>query len=102
MSINELQQGVRKVRSIEHRLELKDLGNIYMIDDAYNSNPVGAEMAVEVLKMMPGTKVVVTPGMIELGDKQEEYNEKFGTEIASAADYVILIGKILRNQFIMD
>ena len=93
MSINELQQGVRKVRSIEHRLELKDLGNIYMIDDAYNSNPVGAEMAVEVLKMMPGTKVVVTPGMIELGDKQEEYNEKFGTEIASAADYVILIGK---------
>ena len=93
MSINELQQGVRKVRSIEHRLELKDLGNIYMIDDAYNSNPVGAEMAVEVLKMMPGTKVVVTPGMIELGDKQDEYNEKFGTEIASAADYVILIGK---------
>ena len=50
-------------------------------------------MAVEVLKMMPGTKVVVTPGMIELGDKQEGYNEKFGTEIASAADYVILIGK---------
>ena len=64
-----------------------------MIDDAYNSNPVGAENAVKVLKMMPGIKVVVTPGMIELGEKEDYYNEKFGEQIASSADYVVLIGK---------
>ena len=93
MNINELENGVRKVRPVEHRLELKDLGGMYMIDDAYNSNPVGAEMAVDVLGMMPGVKVVVTPGMIELGDMQDEYNEKFGTQIAKVADYVILIGE---------
>ena len=93
MSITELQAGVRKVRPVEHRLELKNLGGMYMIDDAYNSNPVGAEMAVDVLGMMPGVKVVVTPGMIELGDKQEEYNFEFGKQIAKKADYVILIGE---------
>lgn len=93
MSMEELIQGVRKVKAIEHRLELKNLGDMYMIDDAYNSNPTGAEMAVEVLKMMPGTKVVVTPGMIELGEKQEEYNEEFGRQIAKVSDYVILIGE---------
>lgn len=94
MSINDLQAGVRKVRSIEHRLELKDLGGMFMIDDAYNSNPVGAKMAVEVLSMMPGVKVVVTPGMIELGNKQDEYNFEFGKQIAdSKPDYVILIGE---------
>ena len=94
MKINELQAGVRKVRSIEHRLELKNLGDMFMIDDAYNSNPVGAKMAVEVLSMMPGTKVIVTPGMIELGDKQDEYNFEFGKQIAeSKPDYVILIGE---------
>ena len=94
MSITDLQTGVRKVKSIEHRLELKDLGGMFMIDDAYNSNPVGAKMAVEVLSMMPGTKVVVTPGMIELGSKQEEYNYEFGKQIASSKpDYVILIGE---------
>ena len=45
--------------------------------------------------MMPGTKVIVTPGMIELGAKEAELNEKFGEQIAelSKADYVILIGK---------
>ena len=93
MNINELTAGVRKVRPVEHRLELKDLGGMYMIDDAYNSNPVGASMAVDVLGMMPGVKVVVTPGMIELGDMQDEYNEKFGEQIAKVADYVILIGE---------
>lgn len=93
MSIEDLQTGVRKVKSIEHRLELKDLGGMYMIDDAYNSNPVGAKMALDVLNMMNGKHVVVTPGMIELGDKQEEYNMEFGRQIASVADEVILIGE---------
>ena len=93
ISIKELQAGVRKVRPVEHRLELKDLGGLYMIDDAYNSNPVGASMAVDVLSMMPGLKVVVTPGMIELGDKQDYYNKEFGKQIAKVADYVVLVGE---------
>lgn len=93
MTVNELQAGVRKVRPVEHRLELKNLGDIFMIDDAYNSNPVGASMALDVLKMMGGTKVVVTPGMIELGDQQEYYNKEFGKQIAKVSDYVILIGE---------
>ena len=93
ISIEQLQQAVKSVRPIEHRLELKKISNYYMIDDAYNSNPVGAENAVKVLKMMPGIKVVVTPGMIELGEKEDYYNEKFGEQIASSADYVVLIGK---------
>lgn len=90
---NDLIQAVKGVRPIEHRLELKKLGRFYQIDDAYNSNPTGAKSALNVLKMMPGIKVVITPGMIELGKKEDEYNEKFGEEIAEVADYVVLIGK---------
>ena len=69
------------------------MGYFYQIDDAYNSNPVGAKSALEVLSMMPGLKVVVTPGMIELGDKEEELNKEFGKQIAtiSKADYVVLL-----------
>jgi len=93
ISIKELQQGVRKVKAIEHRLELKNLGYMYMIDDAYNSNPVGASAALDVLGMMPGMKVVVTPGMTELGEKEDELNHIFGTQIAKVADYVILVGE---------
>lgn len=66
--------GVKRVNSVEHRLELKKYGNINIIDDAYNSNPVGSKMALDVLKMMPGKKIIVTPGMIELADMQPELN----------------------------
>ena len=93
LSIKELQQGVKKVEPVEHRLEIKKLGGFYQIDDAYNSNPVGAKSALDVLNMMDGTKVVVTPGMIELGSKEKELNKEFGRQIAKVADYVILVGE---------
>ena len=93
ISIDDLIQAVRTVQPVEHRLELKRIGNFNMIDDAYNSNPTGAKRALEVLDMMPGEKVVVTPGMVELGEKEEEYNKEFGKEIATVADIAILIGE---------
>lgn len=93
LTVKELQQGVKKVQQIEHRLELKRLGLFYQIDDAYNSNPVGAKAALDVLNMMDGTKIVVTPGMVELGAKEKELNKEFGRQIAKVANKVILIGE---------
>ncbi len=93
MSLEEIELGVRRIKPITHRLELKNIGDITIIDDAYNSNPVGSKMAIDVLKLMDGFKVVVTPGMIELGDEQYDLNKKFGEYISEVADYVILVGK---------
>ena len=93
LSDEQIKIGVKRIATIEHRLELKKFADINIIDDAYNSNPVGSKMAVDVLGMMPGKKIIVTPGMIELGDKQYEYNMKFGRQIAKVCDEVILIGE---------
>ena len=93
LSVEQIKTGVKKIATIEHRLELKKLGDITIIDDAYNSNPVGSKMAVDVLGLMDGKKIIVTPGMIELGDKQYEYNMEFGRQIAKVCDEVILVGK---------
>lgn len=93
LTISQLQQGVRSVSSIPHRLEMKKYGKINIIDDAYNSNPVGSKMALDVLSMMPGKKIVVTPGMIDLGHEQYNINKEFGTHIAQVADDVILVGR---------
>ena len=101
LSFDELKLGVKNIRSIEHRLELKKWNNIYLIDDAYNSNPVGSSMALDVLNLMPGKKVIVTPGMIELGDKQYIYNKEFGKKIAKVCDEVILVGE-MQTKPIMD
>ena len=50
-------------------------------------------MAVDVLKMMKGKRIIVTPGMIELGDEQYSSNFEFGRQIAGCADEVILVGE---------
>ncbi len=70
ISIPQLQQAVSGVKAVEHRLELIKRGDINIIDDAYNSNPQGFKMALEVLNMMDGKKIIITPGMIELGEEQ--------------------------------
>ena len=48
---------------------------------------------LDVLKLMNGLKIIVTPGMIELGEEQYNLNKKFGEYISEVADYVILVGE---------
>ena len=93
IDISDIKASVLSLKSTEHRLELKKIGDIYMLDDAYNSNPIGASGALDVLKSMNGTRVVVTPGMVELGKLEKEKNYEFGKKIAESSDYVILIGE---------
>lgn len=85
----------RRMRAVEHRLELKKQGDITVIDDAFNSNPIGARNAVETLaEFKTGRRIIITPGMIELGEFQEEKNREFGTQIGKAdLDLVILVGQ---------
>jgi len=84
---------MRKIAPVRHRLELLDKGGgLLVIDDAYNSNPTGAKAALDALALFEGTKVLVTPGMIELGPKQEELNFKFGEQAAEICDYIALVG----------
>lgn len=85
----------KSIEPIEHRLELKQQGDIFIIDDAFNSNPVGAKNAVEILgQFKSGSRIIITPGMIELGDIEYEENKHFGRAIAKAKlDLVILVGE---------
>lgn len=92
--LRKLQQGVKRIQAVEHRMEIKKgFGNLTVIDDSFNSNPTGSRMALEVLSSMEGYKVLVTPGMVELGDKEYQYNKAFGEYAASACDYIILVGE---------
>lgn len=88
----QLIRGVKEIKAIPHRLELKKHGDINIIDDAYNSNPVGANMALNVLKNMPGKKIIVTPGMVDLGSEQYRLNKEFGIKIAESVDEVVVVG----------
>jgi len=68
-------------------------GHVLRLNDAYNSNPIGFAAALDVLDSMPkGRKILVTPGMIELGNKQEEENKNAGRKAAGICDLAIIVG----------
>lgn len=91
--LESLKPQVRKLECVPHRLELKDNGIAVIIDDAYNSNPTGAKVALDVLGIFDGYKILVTPGMVELGEKQNELNRELGKQASKVSDYIILVGK---------
>ena len=92
--LTKLKMAVRRLQSVPHRLELTRHGNVSILDDAYNSNPNGAKVALETLSLFEGSvKILVTPGMVELGEKEDEYNKEFGKQAAAVCDYIILVGE---------
>lgn len=93
IGLDELRAAVRKLESVPHRLELINKGAYTVIDDAYNSNPSGTKAALEALSMTDGYKILVTPGMVELGEMENELNREFGENAAKVCDYVALVGK---------
>ncbi len=95
MTLVQIASGIEKIESIEHRLQLIDPGTgVLVIDDAFNSNPSGAAAALEVLGEFEGNrKIIVTPGMVELGQIEYEENKKFGNLIGDTCDLVILVGE---------
>ncbi len=84
---------VALLESVPHRLELVGGGACTIIDDAYNSNPAGAKAALGALSAFDAAKIIVTPGMVELGARQEELNRELGAEAAGVCDYIFLVGK---------
>ena len=89
----QLIQGVKMIKPVEHRLELKKWYDMHLIDDAYNANPDGCNMALDVLSLMPGKRIVISSGMIELGDLADKLHHELGKYMAKTTDEVILIGK---------
>ncbi len=88
-----LKMAVRKLQPVAHRMELVEKGNVTIIDDAYNSNPIGSKAAVETLAMFDGVRILITPGMVELGAQEEKFNYEFGTYAAKCCDYIALVGR---------
>jgi UDP-N-acetylmuramoyl-tripeptide--D-alanyl-D-alanine ligase len=84
---------VKQLNPVEHRLQLIKRKDLVIIDDCYNSNPSGAKAALDTLQMFEGVKILLTPGMIELGSRQYECNKTFGTQAAAVCDYVVLVGE---------
>ncbi len=93
MTLRQVARGISKIAPVEHRLQLIPSTGVTIIDDAFNSNPMGAKAALKVLKEFDGRRIIITPGMVELGAGEEAFNHDFGVMMADCVDVAILVGK---------
>lgn len=76
----------------KNRLEVKKTKNGVILDDSYNSNPLGFKNALALLKNQKGKKVLLTPGIVELGHLKKDIHKKLIPYIVDSCDCIILIG----------
>ncbi|MBQ8438764.1 MAG: UDP-N-acetylmuramoyl-tripeptide--D-alanyl-D-alanine ligase [Alistipes sp.] len=97
-------RAIRQIEQIEHRLSIKHTGTVTIIDDAYNSNPAGAAMALEVLREFNRSegarRIVVTPGFVEMGESQYRNNRELGRQIALSADIAVVVNRTNRDAIV--
>lgn len=84
---------ISTLEPVDNRLQVKKSDDVYYVHDAYNSNPAGFASALEVLQALPGKrKIVMTPGMIELGPLQHEENYQAAKQAGQFCDVALIVG----------
>ncbi|NMC63741.1 MAG: UDP-N-acetylmuramoyl-tripeptide--D-alanyl-D-alanine ligase [SAR324 cluster bacterium] len=84
---------LQNIEPVDNRLSLQKIGDVLWLKDAYNSNPEGFAAALEVLQAIPASRrILMTPGMIELGEKQYESNYNAAKKAAGICDLLIIVG----------
>ncbi len=82
---------VKNLKPTPHRLEYKEINNIHLYDDSYNSNIIGFKNACEILKNETGRKIIITPGIVELGKKDQEISIELAKIIKDTFDDIYII-----------
>ncbi|PSB57712.1 Mur ligase family protein [Chamaesiphon polymorphus] len=84
---------IHNLEPANNRLNLRKNGDGFILDDSYNSNPIGFASALEVLEVLEGgRKILMTPGMVELGEIQAAENRQVALKAASICDLAIVVG----------
>jgi UDP-N-acetylmuramoyl-tripeptide--D-alanyl-D-alanine ligase len=91
--------GIPALMTPSHRLDpATNEAGLVVLDDTFNSNPSGARAALDVLSASgTGRRVVVTPGMVELGELQAAENELFARSVAEAGAELVVVGRVNRQ-----
>lgn len=95
LTLEQISEGIKKITATSHRLEIIESNAPYtIIDNAYNSSVEGSKASLNVLSKFKGQKIVITPGLVELGTEQFNSNFEFGINMAKVCDYVIIDSSI--------
>ena len=88
---SEFSKIISNIRPLNHRLSYEKVDNLHIYDDAYNSNKNGFINSIEVIKNIPLKKVIITPGIVDLGKMTEEINKEVARHIKNVFDDIYII-----------
>ena len=87
----EIAKGAKKIQPFEGTMKpFRGIKGAFFIDDTHNCNPDGFMAALSYLEKRRGRKIIVTPGMIELGKMSAKIHQQIGKKIASIGALVIV------------
>lgn len=93
LSLDKVRDRAKLLLPTEHRLEIKKMGQITLIDNSYNTNPEVVKSSLKLLKgFETDQRIIITSGLVEQGKNSAKENIKMGNMIAGVADYVIIVG----------
>ncbi len=97
--IKEVCQKVSKLQPVKNRLEYKYINHeLSILDDAFNSNVDGIKEAVNILNTFEDKrKIIITPGLIDLGSMTESFHNELGTLLTDKCDDIYIVGKLNRE-----
>jgi UDP-N-acetylmuramoyl-tripeptide--D-alanyl-D-alanine ligase len=94
MSLKEISDVAKKIQPIAKTMKnYQGIKNTVLIDDTYNSNPAGVMTALDYLKKFNGRKIIILPGIIELGSATEKVHKALGKKMSEICDLIIITKK---------
>jgi UDP-N-acetylmuramoyl-tripeptide--D-alanyl-D-alanine ligase len=103
MSLDEMVTPLRSAKLRDHTMSLKKANkDLWLIDDTYNANPDGVMAGLEYLRQAypDWQKIIVFPGMLELGQKSSEEHRRVANKIAQVCDFAIFTSKDFEKEIL--
>ncbi len=95
LSLDEIKRGIEKLESLSGRFHIIDRGDLVIVDDCYNANPVSMKASLDVLKDAEHRKVAILGDMFELGEDTESLHAGVGSHAAkNQIDLLLCVGEI--------
>ncbi len=91
ININTIKKNIYNIQQIDNRLCINNVGKIQILNDAFNSNINGFKNAIEVLKFSSNKKILITPGIVDLGESLKDVNLEISKYLIEGIDYIYLI-----------
>ncbi len=98
LSPKSIASAMATVKPAPYRLNIQHNGTVTTIDDSYNANPAGLTTALETLTLIananpsePRRRILLTPGMVELGAAHDTEHTRLGHIAAQHADVILVV-----------